>query len=368
LVQFVVPFQRPITHDQFKDSWDVLEDLCLEHVPETSPDYAEDVFARPLRWEDTALTDGLRHRHLCRWQNRREVRWSLIADIDFVDSRGTMDFLGPAFDVSGWNGLFDKLLFKPPLQPENHSMQCHGWTTVDFPERISAVKASCQFLRRSSSWQLSEVTLTFDLKHNGETTQYRIDNKTTHVQDGRMEAHTIDYIDNEVSFLVISTKSDDIALYFLVCKRRSAFPSSEEARVLHITTAPQAPPRFIEYELPNCFQCPIGLQVMEDPAISVPAGFTYEKENLQEWAAQSAVDPQTRIELQPGLLMIDNRALRDARDEYISLSAKYKGMTQANKEIKQSCNEKDAIILKLQTMLSKHVPQADIDKLLAADG
>jgi len=66
----------------------------------------------------------------------------------------------------------------------------------------------------------------------------------------------------------------------------------------------------IAQEVPDCFLCPIGMEMMTDPVICSD-GHSYERQHIQDWLQTSNRSPKTNLDL-PNRTLIPNVALRAA--------------------------------------------------------
>ena len=67
-------------------------------------------------------------------------------------------------------------------------------------------------------------------------------------------------------------------------------------------------------EIPNDFQCPITMDLMEEPVICED-GYTYERKAILEYLKQNTVSPITRQPINKNKLIV-NRNLKDAIERY----------------------------------------------------
>lgn len=71
--------------------------------------------------------------------------------------------------------------------------------------------------------------------------------------------------------------------------------------------------------IPDCFICPIGFRVMNDPVICSD-GFSYDRVNITDWLGRSSISPLTNLPLENRNL-IPNRALKAAMESFLNKHA-----------------------------------------------
>jgi hypothetical protein len=90
---------------------------------------------------------------------------------------------------------------------------------------------------------------------------------------------------------------------------------------------------------PDCFECPITLDIMKDPVITFPDGITYERSAIERVIRSGGPCPTTRHALRLDQL-IPNRALKNCIDAYVLAGTRAGGGGQsANSPPTPSLNE-----------------------------